>query len=175
MFIGCIQFDQELASIDEAPLHPETRTMTFRAVADTSIRGAYVYRTGGGRLASGFEMPAGESIAVPLVPPGSDPRSSLIPAWVVPEAPRHITEPLDAWFAQVEATFDGTHTVRLRTLSDHPDSHWRRAVRDAEERFGVRSDPEAAVFVFEPGFTPSDNVVYRVEDRPPNRSAANPP
>jgi hypothetical protein len=141
----------ELSDIASASDHPTARAFTFTAQVVPSLRGVHAAPGLRHPRAVGAHAPGNmERWVVPLTLPGRDPGKE-IHAWVATPHPVAEGTAPDAWLRQLADGLD-RKPVTLRVAARAGDRStrppWLAPITDAEDRFGLRSHPDAPVFQF---------------------------
>lgn len=140
-----------IASVADAPAHPEARSFSLTAQSVPSVRGVGTWSIRHSRSVGTNDLNSFEVWVVPLVDPGAA-LNGPVTAWVTPPENQPAGTSAEPWLAELAAGLDGkpvTLKVAARAADARKrDASWGKAIADAETRLGVQSHPDAPILFF---------------------------
>ena len=142
---GCSLVEEPvlLESVHDAPAS-EGKRLGVRGVAHPAFYGEYK-ESSMDRNIRARQM--ARFVVVPLLDPGETLPEAEVNVWLTHGhymgELRHPTN--EPFFERARELFDGKRQNVLRRLNTNPDAAWNKAVRDAVQRHGLRSHPDAVV------------------------------
>lgn len=148
---------RRLRSVREAVSHPEAESFIFTGTAMTRYMGAYTWRNPAYRRPFGSEgNPDPFAIWVVPVADVSGDDAGPVAMWVTLVIPgrniRNLEDRPANWFEMLRTAFNGKE-VKAKVMvraGEGRGSGWEKAVRNAETKHGLKSDPLAPVVAWPP-------------------------